>query len=56
MNKDWEEYLKKKFPKVVPDRFILDLSEIDFYLSPIHGVDTESFRAIQKHNQKVKIF
>jgi hypothetical protein len=54
---NWEAYLKRKYPlDNIPKVIILDISEIDFYIPPLLGINTNSFKAIQKHNAKISIF
>jgi hypothetical protein len=53
----WEKYLTKKYGDKIPEgKFLLNIGEIDFYISPLLGTTSESFRAIQKHNEKHRIF
>lgn len=52
----WQNYLKSKFGDNVPERFVINLGEIDFPIPPLLGVDPESFKALQKHNAKKSIF
>ena len=52
----WQNYLKSKFGDNVPEKFVINLGEIDFCIPPLLGVDTDSFKAIQKHNAKTAIF
>ncbi len=54
----WENYLQSKFgdKDKRPDRFVINLGEIDFLISPLQGVDGSSFQAIKKHNSKKVVF
>lgn len=60
MNNDWKEnfykYLQRKYGDTIQEPIKIDLGEIDFYLPPLLGIDSESMKAIQKHNQKINIF
>ena len=52
----WENYLQDKFGNNRPDRFVIDLGELDFLIPPLQGVDGASFNAIKKHNSKKGVF
>lgn len=52
----WQNYLKSKFGDNLPERFVINLGEIDFPIPPLLGVNSDSFKAIQKHNAKNSIF
>lgn len=57
MDDNWNNFLKSKFNvDKLPDRFILDLGEIHFYIPPLLATTPEGFRIIQKHNSKKTIF
>jgi hypothetical protein len=52
----WKAYLLQKFGNNIPISFTLDLGEIDFWIPPLLGKNSESFKAIQKHNAKHRVF
>jgi hypothetical protein len=54
--KNWKEYLAKKFGENIPVSFTLDLGEINFWIPPLLGKDTPSFKAINNHNAKHRVF
>lgn len=52
-----ENYIKKKYGETDSNGpFKIDLGEIDFVIPALHGSTVESFKALQKHNAKHKIF
>jgi len=53
---NWDRFLKNKFGSEIPERFVVNLKEIDFYLPPLLGTTPDSSREIQKHNLKIAIF
>lgn len=60
MNDDWKihfhNYLTKKYGDDIKEPIHIDLGEVDFYIPPLLGIDADSMKAIQKHNQKINIF
>ncbi len=52
----WENYLQTKFGDSRPDRFVVNLGELDFLIPPLLGVDGASFNGIKKHNSKKGVF
>jgi hypothetical protein len=54
----WENYLQSKFgdKDKRPEKFVINLGDVDFLIPPLQGVDGVSFNAIKKHNSKKGVF
>ncbi len=53
---NWKEFLVKKFGENIPEKFIIDLSEIDFVIPSVMATTTNGFKVLARHNQKIGVF
>jgi hypothetical protein len=52
----WNAFLYKKFGNTIPNKFVLDLSEIDFIIPAVMATNALSWKAIDSHNKRIGVF
>ena len=52
----WKNYLQNKFGNDIPDKFVINLGEIDFQIPPVMATTSIGFKILVKHNARIGVF
>ena len=55
-DRNWKEFLTKKFGTNIPYKFVINLSEVNFVIPPVMAATTDGFKVLQRHNARVGVF